>query len=43
MLVALQWISGVMVGLEVQWGHCVIVDLGIVRVVFVYNTEEDED
>ncbi len=43
MLIALQWISGVMVGLEVQWGHCVIVDLGIVRVVFVYNTEEDEE
>lgn len=43
MIVGFQFISGLMVGIEIIWGEGLVLDLGIIRVVFIkgdFNNDE---
>lgn len=41
-MIALQFISGLMFGVEVIWGEGFVLDLGIIRVLFIWSNNNDE-
>jgi hypothetical protein len=43
MLIGLQFISGIMVGIEVLWGEAIVFDIGIIRLILYYGDGEEDD
>ena len=38
-MILIQFISGFMIGVEVQWDECIVFDVGIFRVIYVYGND----